>query len=401
MTRTITTDLGRVDGRDVATWAERRAPLDPADADTLELARAYVQAHPRSAQGTTQGQRLALLRRLAARPARTEDLLAALRTVGWVGADDLANRLRELRRTEGARRGAGAAGIALTEHGDVVALAEPFPALDEGQERALGFAKAVTSQLDGTLATAATRSLDELLPDLPPQAHTGPPSPTDLASVERFHAALTEQHAVTVRYRSLNSRRTTDLTVVPIAYHTHWGAVKALCIELGPSGERGRDLQLALERIHEVTPRPGIALPSDLTLLEDQLGLVLSGDLLTIAQERDLFGLADASPEPLADDPDAFIVSGTFPRALAWDVMEQICAWAGSVQVREPLWLVNAVCRRLRAGLREMELGSGFELIKPEPGRGFPSHGEAVNWEPEERRGDGRARRLTPPARPT
>src|SRR5690606_40473468 len=72
------------------------------------------------------------------------------------------------------------------------------------------------------------------------------------------------------------------------------------------------------------------------------------------------------------------VCSSDLPEALAWDVMEQLCAWAGQAQVHEPLWLVNAVVRRLRAGLRAMDEGAAFELVKPETRRECRDLGEAI-----------------------
>src|SRR3712207_7984412 len=43
---------------------------------------------------------------------------------------------------------------------------------------------------------------------------------------------------------------------------------------------------------------------------------------------------ADSRQDP---HDDSWTVRGSFPVALAWDVMEQLCAWAGSSQVHEPL----------------------------------------------------------------
>jgi hypothetical protein len=95
-------------------------------------------------------------------------------------------------------------------------------------------------------------------------------------------------------------------------------------------------------------------------------------------RDRNLFGIAaDAQAEQDPSD-DSWRVTGSFPEALAWDVMEQLCAWAGSAQVWRPYWLVNAVVRRLTAGLQVMVAGEPFRLVKPEPQRSFATHGEAV-----------------------
>lgn len=394
----VPTSEGLAHPRDAAAWAGRREPLDPNDEDDRVLAEDYITAHPRPSSGIPQAQRLALVRRLAAGPATTRDLLEALRQVGWVAASDLTNRLRELRRDPANRRGAGAAGLDLVEDGGTVRMSTPLPMLDTTQAHALGFAKAVTGQLDGPMADAAARALDHLLPGIAPTATGATPGTASLAALERFHAALVDGRPARVRYDSRNSRTVRHLNVIPVRYHTMWGAVKAVCLEVDEAGNRGAiDRQLALDRVLEVTlldwPRP-----ADLAPITDPLVLALSGELLRVAQERDLFGLGSAEPEQLAADPDVYLVEGSFPRALAWDVLEQMCAWAGSVQVREPLWLVNAVCRRLRAGLQEMEFAGGFELVKPDPTHTFDSHGEAVQWEPPPPSDDGLARRIAPPA---
>lgn len=79
-----------VDGRDVAAWSGTGLRPDARDHAWAEGAAAYVDANPRAAsEGIAGAQRLAILRRLAAGPATTVQLLAAMRTVGWVGANDL------------------------------------------------------------------------------------------------------------------------------------------------------------------------------------------------------------------------------------------------------------------------------------------------------------------------
>jgi hypothetical protein len=109
---------------------------------------------------------------------------------------------------------------------------------------------------------------------------------------------------------------------------------------------------------------------------------------------RNLLGIDADRAEQV--DVDVWRVQGSFPTALAWDVMEQLCAWAGNAQVREPLWLVNAVWRRLHKGLAVMETGAPFELVKPDPDRAFATHGEAVSWDPPPRGDRTAARRLVP-----
>ena len=388
-----------VDGRDVARWRDTRATPDPADPEWQDAAAGYVLAHPRPASGHAEAQRLALLRRLAAGPVATEEALAGMRTVGWVGSSDLENRLRELR---GRGRGAGAGGLPLaSEHGRHW-LTQPLPLLDEAQSNALGFAKAMTARLDGPMAAASARALDDLLPGLAPTAQAGPPFQPSLAALEAFHTAMTDRRPARVRYASRNTGITRHLDVVPIEYVTLGGAVKAICVQVDAEGGRaGNDRQLALERLIEVQALTEWASP-DADVLEpvrDRLLLVVPDGLRRVIQERDLFGAAATPAVPVEGDLDAYVLQGSFPRALSWDVMEQLCAWAGSVQVREPLWLVNAVCRRLRAGLREMETAAGFDLVKPDPDAGFSTHLDAVTWEPPEQAADprGLARRVAPP----
>ena len=390
-----------VDARDLAAWADASGQPSGDDETWREEAGAYVAAHPRPDSGLGEAQRLALLRRLAAGPATTAELLAALRTVGWVGASDLENRLRELR---GGGRGAGRGGLDLRSQAGRHWLDAPLPTLDDAQVRAIGFAKAMLAQLDTPMAAAATRALGEVLPGLDATSPPGAAAPVArLAMLERFHSALEERRPVRLRYDSRNTRLKRVLEVVPLEYVSLGGVVKAVCVEVDGDGRRhGVDRQLVLERIIEVEPLPDRADPDPeaCALVRDELVVHVPADLATIIHERGMFGTSGAPPARLESDPDVCEVTGTFPRALAWDVMEQLCAWAGSVQVREPLWLVNAVCRRLRAGLEEMETAAGFRLVKPDPTARFDSHAEAVAWEPAPAAADphGRARRLPPPA---
>ena len=388
-----------VDGRDVGSWEGLRGAPDPDDETWQERAASYVLAHPRPRSGHAEAQRLALLRRLAAGPVSTPAALEALRTAGWVGASDLENRIRELR---GRGRGAGVGGIAVHSAGGRHWLSEPLPALDEAPAKALGFAKAMTARLDGPMAEASARALDDLLPGLSPVARAGAPPRAGLATLETFHTALTERRPARLRYDSRNTGVTRELDVVPIEYVTLGGTVKAICVEVDADGNRvGQDRQLALEHIVDVALHDDWTEPAAdaLVPVRDRLLLVVPEGLCQVIRERDLFGTAAFPPVALEGDLDAYALEGFFPRALAWDVMEQLCAWAGSVQVREPLWLVNAVCRRLRSGLREMETAAGFDLVKPDADARFASHLDAVTWEPEQPPADprGPARRLSPP----
>ncbi len=384
----------QIDARDVAAWLGVTAEPVPADPVWQERAQAYVDAHPRpDADGHARAQRLALLRRLAAGPAARGDLLAALRRVGWVGASDLDNRLRELR--PGTRRGTpGAPGI--VDAGGVVRLAEPFPTLDASATRGLAFAKAILDRLDGPLAALALAALDGLVPGV---ASGDRPRLTakyraSAATLERFEAARDDGRPVRVRYFSMNSGFERAYELVPVRYVTLGSAVKALCVPVDAAGQRtGVDRQFALDRLLEVQPLPGWSppLPRTLRLHEAPIALDVSHGLYQVLVARDLLGIRAEAAEQV--EVDAWRVRGAFPTALAWDVMEQLCAWAGSAQVREPLWLVNAVCRRLRKGLAVMETGEGFELVKPDPQREFATHGDAVSWEPQRR---AHARKLAP-----
>lgn len=388
-----------VDGRDLAAWTGASGPAGEDDEAWREEASAYVAAHPRPEAGLGQAQRLVLLRRLAAGPATTAELLAALRTVGWVGASDLDNRLRELR---GAGRGGGRGGLDLRTQAGRHWLASPLPALDGTQVRAIGFAKAMLAQLDTPMAAAAARALGEVLPGLDATSAPGASRPlARLALLERFHTALEERRPVRLRYDSRNTGLERVLEVVPLEYVSLGGIVKAVCVEVDAEGRRrGVDRQLVLERVIEVDPLPDWAdpEPAACALVREALVVRVPQALAAVIHERGMFATSEPAPPPLDSDPEVCEVTGTFPRALAWDVMEQLCAWAGSVQVREPLWLVNAVCRRLRAGIEEMETAAGFTLVKPDPTARFASHAEAVTWEPEPAAADprGPARRLSP-----
>jgi hypothetical protein len=373
-----------VDGRDVAQvvglpWTAAAAH-DPAWAERADR---YVAEHPRTgSSGIGPAQRLALLRRLAAGPASTAELLAALRRLGWVGASDLENRLRDLRAT-GRRAGAVRTGLSVVSDGDRHRFAEPFPALAEPDLRALGFAKAMVDQLHGPLPAAASAALEHLVPGL--AAGRGPGAGATYRArardFERFEEARVRRRAVQIRYFSLNSGAERSYLLVPVEYVTLGATVKAICVQVGPDGRRVEDdeRQFAMDRLLavEVLADQPTTPPRDLRMRRTELVLDVSAALYEILRQRDIFGLGEATGEDLGYD-DTWRVRGRFPHALAWDVMEQLCAWSGQVQVREPLWLVNAVVRRLRAGLRVMEQGAAFELVKPEPDRVFADHGEAV-----------------------
>jgi hypothetical protein len=388
----------RVDAHDVAAWWGTVAPADPDAAEWQDRAHAYVAAHPRVAPaGQARSQRVAILRRLAAGPATRADLLAAMRSAaGWVGASDLDNRLRELQ--PGSERGtAGAARI--LEDGGRLRLAETFPRLDASAERSLAFAKAVLARLDGPLAQQALAALDGLVPDVAPggQARLPAGSRAGAAALERFEAARQGRRPVRVRYFSLNSGLERTYELVPLRYVTVAPVVKALCVPVSATGHRtDRDRQFALDRLIDVEALPDWPEPSPdaCRLQRSPIALEVSEGLYQVLAARNLLGIDADRAEQV--DVDVWRVQGSFPTALAWDVMEQLCAWAGNAQVREPLWLVNAVWRRLHKGLAVMETGAPFELVKPDPDRAFATHGEAVSWDPPPRGDRTAARRLVP-----
>lgn len=402
---TVDGRVHRVDGRDVAAALGVAGNSDAGDPAWRERAARYVELHPRPrGRGGTTGiaaaQRLALLRRLAAGPATTEELLAALRTTGWVGASDLANRLRELRAADS--RAGSDAGLALTADGDRVALAEPFPALSPADRQALAFAKAMVGRVSGPIAARALAALDGLLPDLPAAAgaRTSARYRATASTLAAFDSALVDRRPIRVRYFSRNTGRESSYELVPIEYATLGATVKALCVPVDAQGQRaGTDRQFALDRVIGVTDLTDWAPPARdaLRLRRSRMTLEVADSLYQVMRERDLFGIG--SSEAVEIDHDVWRVSGTFPDALAWDAMEQLCAWAGSAQVHEPLWLVNAVSRRLRAGLRVMETAGPFELVKPEVGRVFPSHGEALNADGREEPTEGGLARPIRPGR--
>ena len=369
-----------LDGRDVGAWSGRPWTGE-VDAEWVVAGERYIADHPRSGR-TSDAQRLSLLRRLAAGPARRTELLAALRTAGYVGATDLENRLRELRASDS--RAAGRAGLTIAADGDQVALGESFPALDDPDRRALGFAKVMVGRLDGPIAQRASVALDRLLPDVAHAATGGVvPYPASPADLERFHAALEARRPVRIRYYSLNRGAEGTYSVVPVEYVTVGTTVKAMCVDTDSSGTAGVERQFALDRLTQVEDLPDwrAPRPSALRLKRAAIVLHVTDPLYRVMRDRNLFGIATDVAATQDEHDDSWRVTGSFPVALAWDVMEQLCAWAGSAQVWEPLWLVNAVVRRLTAGLRVMQEGADFEVVKPEPQRAFSSHGEAVSAE--------------------
>lgn len=368
-----------LDGRDVAAWAGRMWDGE-ADAQWRLLGERYIAEHPRSGR-SSEAQRLALLRRLAAGPATRAELLAVMRRAGWVGADDLENRMRELRSTD--RRGAGRAGLSVSGDGVTWRFDEPFADLDPADRRALGFAKAMVGRLDGPLAHRATSALERLLPGVRSTTaapHGGAGYPASPGDLEKFSEALEARTPIRIRYFSLNRGVLGTYTVVPVEYVTVGATVKAICFLVDAQGQVEREMQLALDRLTSVEPLTDWPVPSEAELQLERTRIVLhvTDELYRVMRDRNVFDIAgeiDAGQDP---HDDSWRVTGSFPVVLAWDVMEQLCAWAGSAQVREPLWLVNAVVRRLTAGLRVMAEGDDFEVVKPEPDRDFRSHRDAV-----------------------
>ena len=380
-----------LDGRDVAAWVGRVWTGEP-DPEWRVAGERYISEHPRSGR-LGEAQRLALLRRLAAGPALRTELLAVMRTAGFVGANDFENRVRELR--AGDTRAGGRSGLRMVRDGETWALIEPFPALEEPDRRALGFAKAMVDRLDGPMALRSAAALERLLPGVADtaQAQTTSRYAASPADLERFHGAMRDRRPIAIRYYSLHREREASYTVVPVEYVTVGPRVNAICVEVTRDGDVGRELQLALDRVRTVEALPAWpAVPAKAVKLQRAtLVLHVTDPLYRVMRDRNLFGIAHDAEAVQSDEDASWRVTGSFPVALAWDVMEQLCAWAGNAQVWEPLWLVNAVVRRLAAGLRVMQEGAPFEAVAPETSRVFDTHGEAV----------AATKPLPPPSRPT
>lgn len=375
----------RVDARDVARWWADDATVDHGPAsDERERAAAYVRAHPRlrtgsAGTGVAAAQRLAVLRRLAAGPVTPEDLLRAMRAAGWVGASDLENRLRELRGGDG--RGARSMPLPVVQSDGLLRLTEAFPALDASTTRALAFTKALLGRLDGPLATQAVAALDAVFPGLVgAEDHRSTAAYRAGAAVlERFDEAMADRRCLRLRYFSLNSGRVGTYDMTPVRYVPLGPVLKAICVPVDADGRRaGDDRQLALDRLIDAAPLPDHprAGRDARTLQTADLRMEVAHGLYEVLRARNTFGIAESEAEEI--DVDVWRVSGTFPTALSWDVLEQLCAWAGSVQVHEPLWLVHAVVERLRAGVAVTEAGEAFRLVKPDPRLAFSSLGDAL-----------------------
>lgn len=366
-----------VDGRDVGFWAGLRGEPDGADPSWAAAAEDYLDAHPRPASFFADSQRVQLLRVLSAGPATTKRLLQAMRATGWVGASDLENRLRELR-GRGKRGGSRAVRIAIRTTGDLHALEAPLPDLDDGQLRALGFVKSLAATASTPLAAQGLQALDGILPGV--GMHSGqqgaPTITLTAADMHRFEEARVSRTPIDVTYYSMNSGREATYRLVPVEYIPVGPAMKAVCIDVDAEGRPGKDRQFALDRIRAVAATDLVALaPEAIALRRETLHIEVTDPLYRIMRARNQFDIASYDAEQT--DVDRWQVRGAFPVALGWDVMEQMCAWAGSVIVHEPLWLVHAVTRRLRAGLRAMEAAE-MELVKPDPDRLFRDLEEAV-----------------------
>ena len=367
-----------VDGRDVAGWRGRAATAGTSfdGSDWQVDAEDYVEANPRGGR-VADAQRLALLQRLAAGPATTSELLAALRRAGWVAASDLENRVRDLR--GGGERGAGrTVAVRIERDGETWRLAEPLPALDAPSRRALGFAKSLVAQHGSPLAATAVQALDGLLPGLAPV--TGARARATMrAKAEHLHLfeqARQERRPLRITYWSLTSEADHAYLLIPVEYVPTGPALKAVCVVVRNDGTKVSERQFALDRLvsaerTDLAPLP----PEALALERSHLHLEVTGTLRRILLDRHQFGVAEADTRDLGDD--VWEVRGTFPTVLGWDVMEQVCAWAGSVVVREPLWLVAAVVRRFRAGLEAMESGT-LRLVVPQHQRTYASLADAL-----------------------
>lgn len=387
---TVVVDGGpqQVDGRDVAQAVGLSGPIQADDPRWRLAAERYVEAHPRPAGGLAIAQRLALLRVLAAGPARTATLLAAMRQAGWVAASDLENRLRDLR--GGGKRGAGrTVTLEVVSSGDLHRLATPFALLDETQRSALGLAKSLLMpQARQPLVAEALQALDGLLPAVGP--HTDVETVTSVVPIEEFRlfeAAREARTPVRVAYYSMKSAAEKRYLLVPVEYVPVGPALKAVCVVVDKDGRRQHEWQFAVDRIRRVEATGLEPLDAaDLELRRATLHLEVTDPLYRIMWDRNQYGIRDAEAVERYEDQTSgdyelrWEVRGTFPVALGWDVMEQMCAWAGSVMVHEPLWLVNAVARRLRAGIRALETAE-FELVKPEPDRVIDGLREAIYGE--------------------
>ncbi|HUG84357.1 MAG TPA: hypothetical protein VMM13_07315, partial [Euzebya sp.] len=361
-----------VDGRDVAQAMGMAGEPDPANPTWRAAAEAYVDTHPRPPGRIADAQRLQMLRLLSAGPTTTARLLAGMREVGWVGGSDLENRLRDLR--GGGQRGAGrAVTVVIRTDGDVYSLAEPLPALTASQRRALGFVKSVVAQQSTPLAAQGLQALDGMLPGI--GMHSGQPNAPAMTltaeDMHRFEGARVTRTPIDVGYFSMNSGRQSTYRLVPVEYVPVGPAMKAVCIDVGPDGRPGKDRQFALDRIRSVAATHLAPLREEqIALRRETLHIEVTDPLYRIMLARNQFDIASA--RAVQTDLDRWQVRGEFHVALGWDVMEQMCAWAGSVMIHEPLWLANAVTRRLRAGLRAMEAAE-MELVKPDPDRAFSS----------------------------
>ncbi|CAN5485490.1 hypothetical protein BH23ACT9_BH23ACT9_02810 [soil metagenome] len=386
----------KVDGRDVAAAMNLRGDPDPGDPAWTTAAEAYVDANPRPDGFVADAQRLQLIRTLAAGPATTRKLLAAMREVGWVGSSDLENRLRDLRGS-GKRAAGRVITVEVATNGDVHSLLQPLPALGEPQLRALGFVKSLVAQQQTPLAAQGLQALEGMLPGI--GMHTGERIEATMTltaeDMHRFEDARVRRTPVDVTYYSMNSGKQSTYRLVPVEYVPVGPAMKAVCIDVDEAGQPGLERQFALDRIRGVAVTGLDPLtPEQTELRRETLHIEVTDPLYRIMLARNQFGIASASADQT--DVDRWQVRGAFPVALGWDVMEQMCAWAGSVIVHQPLWLVNAVTRRLRAGLRAME-DAEMVLVKPDPERVFADLKEAIYDDPAETSPPDGPRKIAPP----
>lgn len=398
-----------LDGADVADAMGLHGLPNPDDDAWRLAAERYVAEHPRAGGGghaVAGAQRMAVLRRLAAGPADRTDLRRALRSAGWVGSSDLSNRLRELRATD-SRSARSRMPLAIRDDGHRIALTGPFALLDDDRREALAFARSVVGRIDSALAAQAVVVLDEMVPDLADATmDPRPAGEVPIRALAAVDTALRECRPVAVRYRSASRGYPVTYDVVPREYVSVGRTLKAICVPVDAEGRRASDLdrQLVLDRIVEVTPHDDWADPdpADVAPRTERLVIICTASLYSVLEERGLYGFGTGPVEEVVHD--VLKVEGAFPQALAWDVMEQLCAWSGQVQVVEPLWLLRAVMRKLRIGTAIHESAIDFVLVVPEPGSApqtvaealRPAPGDLDSERPPER---GPARRLRPPGR--
>ncbi len=359
----VETDGGRVtvEGDDVLAWRG----LEPEDAGSAralaeEHASTYVAAHPRpelDAQGAANipaRQRMALLRRLAAGPATRAELLATMRSVGFVGGDDWRNRMDELRGR--GKRGGGHTPLPLLhdEEDETYRLTESFAALTPHDREDLAQAKGVLDAAGG-LAERGRVLLDALLPDVGSSALAR--DRADLPSTDvlrRFDTAMRQGRAVRLAYRSRdNQPPATFEAIVPRAYVAGATSVRAYVIRLRPDGTRDVGRQLAIDRLVDVQIRRDIEPAADVFADPSQrITLWVTPAARAALERRSLFelDLNDAGPVDPAFG-DLVELTGTFNPELGAEVLRALLTWASAVRVIEPAWLAAGLAVRLAEGL--------------------------------------------------